>query len=118
MQLRREAPVVGLSKRTLRNWIEETRAPLLKEWPAVRHLGMHDRRRTFATDASYSLAFAGVPIAEQLVISWGGWKQTSKGRETFRQNYLGPVRDPVTAEARGALGCQTGRRRCLPFDRG
>lgn len=39
-------------------------------------LGMHDLRRTWATDAYYSLAFAGVSIAEQLTMSWGGWDQT------------------------------------------
>ncbi|WP_246308035.1 hypothetical protein [Halorarum salinum] len=39
------------------------------------------------------------PSNEQLVMSWGGWAQTSTGRETFLQNYLGPVPDHVTAQA-------------------
>lgn len=42
-----------------------------------------------ATDTYYSLAVARVPIAEQLVMSWRGCKQTVKGRDTFRTNYLG-----------------------------
>lgn len=47
------------------------------------------------TDLHYSLAVQGVPIAEHVVIRWGGWKQT--GHDTFRENYLGPVPDHITA---------------------
>ncbi|WP_246310165.1 hypothetical protein [Halorarum halophilum] len=61
-------------------------------------LGMHDLRRTWATDSYYSLAFSGVPIAEQLVMSWGAWAQTSTGRETFRQTTSG--RSPTTPRPR------------------
>lgn len=85
--------VIDVGKRTVRNWIEDARDGLGEDWC---HVGMHDLRRTWATDTYYSLAFEGVPIAEQLVMSWGGWKQTSTGRETFRENYLGPVPDHIT----------------------
>lgn len=93
-------PVIDKSKRTIRNWIQDVRE-IFVDGPehAAHSLGMHDLRRTWATDSYYSLAFAGVPIAEQLIMSWGGWKQTTTGRETFRQNYLGPVPDHVTARA-------------------
>lgn len=102
-ELRQDATLVDVSRRSLRNWIADAREVLLDVDDAADELGMHDLRRTWATDSYYSLALAGVPIAEQLVMSWGGWKQTSTGRETFRENYLGPVPDHVTAEALGYL---------------
>lgn len=92
---RKDAPIVDVSKRSLRNWMNDARDELGDEYD---DLGMHDLRRTWATDTFYSLAFEGVPIAEELVMSWGGWTMTATGRETFRQNYLGPVPDRVTAE--------------------
>ncbi len=60
---------------------------------------MHDLRRTWATDTYYSLAFSGVPIAEQLTMGWGGWAMTASGRETFRENYLGPEPDHIARKA-------------------
>lgn len=101
-RMTKDDPVVDVTKRSVRNWIADAREVLVDECAV--HLGMHDLRRTWATDSYYSLALAGVPIAEQLVMSWGGWKHTSTGRETFRQNYLGPVPDHVTAEAVQHLG--------------
>jgi len=98
-RMNQDEPVVDVGKRQVRNWIEDAREALVDVDERAESLGMHDLRRTWATDSYYSLAFAGVPIAEQLVMSWGGWKQTTTGRETFRQNYLGPVPDHVTAEA-------------------
>lgn len=98
-RMNRDEEIVDVSKRTLRNWIADAREALLDVDDQASALGMHDLRRTWATDSYYSLALEGVPIAEQLVMSWGGWKQTSTGRETFRENYLGPVPDHVTAEA-------------------
>lgn len=98
-RMNQDEPIVDVSKRSVRNWIEAARAALLDVDERAEALGMHDLRRTWATDSYYSLALAGVPIAEQLTMSWGGWKQTSTGRETFRENYLGPVPDHVTAEA-------------------
>lgn len=91
-QLRKDEPVVDVSTRSLRNWIRDAREELVDELgEEVLELGMHDLRRSWATDTYYSLAFAGVPIAEELVLSWGGWEHSSTGVETFRQNYLGPV---------------------------
>jgi len=89
-------PIITVSKRSVRNWITDARDELGEDYA---QLGMHDLRRTWATDTFYSLAFEGVPIAEELVMSWGGWKMTATGRETFRENYLGPVPDHVTAQA-------------------
>lgn len=106
-QMRLDEPVVHVGKRQVRNWIEDARDQVRSlddaesYWPL---LGMHDLRRTWATDSYYSLAFRGVPIAEQLTMSWGGWAQTESGRETFRENYLGPVPDHVTAQAVEHLG--------------
>ena len=93
-------PIIEVSKRSVRNWITDAREQLGDEYL---DLGMHDLRRTWATDTFYSLAFEGVPIAEELVMSWGGWKMTATGRETFRQNYLGPVPDHITAQALESL---------------
>lgn len=104
-QLRQDQSIIDVSTRSLQNWICEARSDLAEraetsvEADAMGDLGMHDLRRTWATSTYYALAFAGVPIAEQLVMSWGGWKQTQTGRETFRQNYLGPVPDEITGQA-------------------
>lgn len=92
--------VITVGKRAVRKWIEGYREELGDEW---QHVGMHDLRRTWATDTYYSLAFEGVPIAEQLTMSWGGWKQTTTGRETFRENYLGPVPDHITERSLSLL---------------
>lgn len=93
--------VVDNATRTLRQWINGACDALGDEYG---HVGMHDLRRTWATDTFYSLAFEGVPIAEELTMSWGGWKQTSTGIETFRENYLGPVPDHITEQAMELLG--------------
>lgn len=98
-RINQDEEIVDVSKRTVRNWIGDAREVLVDVDERAEALGMHDLRRTWATDSYYSLALAGVPIAEQLTMSWGGWKQTSTGRETFRENYLGPVPDHVAAEA-------------------
>jgi integrase len=100
-RLRQDESLVGVSKKTLRDWIAAARETLAddtdtSEWHDV---GMHDLRRTWATDTFYTLAFEGVPIAEELTMGWGGWAMTSTGRETFRNNYLGPEPDHVAANA-------------------
>lgn len=99
--INQDEPLLGVSKRTLRDWIAAAREQLADEtgndvWNDV---GMHDLRRTWATDTFYTLAFEGVPIAEELTMGWGGWAMTSTGRETFRNNYLGPEPDHVAADA-------------------
>lgn len=98
---RKDDPLIDVNPRTVRQWIYDAREIL--EEPAASELGMHDLRRTWATSTYYSLAIRGVPIAEELTMSWGGWAHTDTGRETFRQNYLGPVPDFIVADCFDAL---------------
>lgn len=99
--LRKDDPLVDVSKRTVRSWIREAREQLANRTGDDRWLDvtMHDLRRTWATDSFYSLAFAGVPIAEELTMGWGGWAMTESGRSTFRENYLGPEPDHIAVRA-------------------
>lgn len=94
--MRQDLPLIDVSRKSIRNWIDDATDELGEEF---RDVTMHDLRRTWATDTFYSLAFAGVPIAEELTMAWGGWAMTATGRETFRENYLGPVPDHITASA-------------------
>jgi integrase len=98
---RKDDPLLDVNPRTVRTWVYDAREVL--DEPAASELGMHDLRRTWATSTYYALAVHGVPIAEELTMSWGGWAHTSTGRETFRNNYLGPVPDRIVAECLGAL---------------
>lgn len=98
---RKHEPILDVTTKALRDWIQQAREILAEgtgndTW---HHAGMHDLRRTWATSTFYSLAFAGVPIAEELTMGWGGWKMTASGRETFRENYLGPEPDHIAAQA-------------------
>lgn len=100
---RKDEPVIDRdATRTVQRWVENAGAELAgredepDEWRFVR---MHDLRRTWATDTYYTLAFDGVPIAEQLTMGWGGWAMTESGRRTFRENYLGPEPDHIAASA-------------------
>lgn len=104
--LRKDESLLDVETRTLRNWIRTAREELVQEGTLQEdavELTMHDLRRSWATDSYYSLAFAGVPISEQLTMSWGGWTQTSTGRETFREHYLGPVPDWLVQKVSGKL---------------
>lgn len=107
--LRQDEELVGVGKRALRTWMADVRGQLVDREVSERRaagwseLGWHDLRRTWATDGYYSLAVAGVPVAEQLILSWGGWRQNEKGRSTFRESYLGPVPDHVVASTVGDL---------------
>ena len=97
----RNDTVIDIATRTMRSWMKQHREEIAEEtgddnWLTVT---MHDLRRTFATDTFYSLAFEGVPIAEELTKSFGGWKMTATGRETFRSAYLGPIPDHITRQA-------------------
>ena len=100
-RIRKDEPLVDVSKRQVRNWISNATESLEERSDngSWRLVGMHDLRRTWSTDSYYSLAFRGVPIAEQLVMSWGGWAQTETGRSTWRQNYLGPIPDHISRDA-------------------
>ncbi|RDZ39359.1 integrase, partial [Haloferax sp. Atlit-19N] len=104
-RMRTDESVIDVSTRSLRDWVVDAREQLADDLDDDRwhDLGMHDLRRTWATDTFYSLAFEGVPIAEELTMAWGGWAMTDSGRETFRRNYLGPVPDHVTSRAMAHL---------------
>jgi integrase len=106
---RKDDPLIEFNKRTLRNWIKDA-AEVLDE-PADEALSMHDLRRTWATQTFYAMATAGVPIAEQLTMSWGGWAHTSTGRQTFRESYLGPVPDRVVLQCLDEIPFETGPER-------
>lgn len=108
--LGKHEPLVDVGERTLRKWIADAREHIADlhdggadETAAWRNLRMHDLRRTWATDTFYSLAYEGVPIAEELTMGWGGWTMTSTGRQTFRNSYLGPEPDHITARATSHL---------------
>lgn len=99
-------PVVDRSEKQVRRWVRSAASEIaettgVEAWDWVRP---HDLRRTWATDCFYSLAFDGVPIAEELTMSWGGWVMTESGRRTFRENYLGPEPDHVAVDAMGRAG--------------
>jgi len=100
-QLRQDQHLIDVSTRSLRDWIQKARKEIAEDLDDDRwlQLGMHDLRRTWATDTYYTLAFDGVPIAEQLTMGWGGWKMTESGRSTFRENYLGPEPDYIAIHA-------------------
>lgn len=102
-QLRQDDSLVDVSTRSVRNWMADARQTLRETTERADDLGMHDLRRTWATNSYYTLALAGVPIAEQLVMSWGGWKQSETGRDTFRSNYLRPVPDHVVGDVGSRL---------------
>ena len=94
--LSREAPVIDRTADTVTRWVRTAVETLVDDGPdGWRHVRPHDLRRTWATGTYYSLAVGGVPPAEQLTMSWGGWEQSESGRQTFRQSYLGPVPDHV-----------------------
>jgi len=97
--------VVQVTTKTLRDWIQTAREQLRAstgddDW---QYVGMHDLRRTWATTTFYTLAFDGNPIAEELTMGWGGWKMTDSGRQTFRENYLGPEPDFIAGAAMETL---------------
>jgi len=95
-RVRKDDPLIDVSKRTVRQWVYDARETL--DEPAASELGMHDLRRTWATQMFYALAFSGNPIARELVMSWGGWSHTATGEETFKSAYLGPVPEWLVSE--------------------
>jgi integrase len=76
----RDAGGDGVSTRTLRRWIKQTRDELADEgderW---RHVSMHDLRRSWATNLKAS------EVDALLVLDWGGWEDL----ETFLNHYRG-----------------------------
>lgn len=59
---------------------------------------VHPKGVPLDVEAPDHLAFSGVPIAEELTMGWGGWKMTDSGRQTFRENYLGPEPDWIAGQ--------------------
>lgn len=99
-------PVIDRSKKQIQRWIKDAALALAADTgdPDWEYVRAHDLRRTWATDTYYTLAFHGVPIAEQLVMGWGGWVMSESGRRTFRQNYLGPEPDHIAHQAMDIAG--------------
>lgn len=102
----KDQPVIDRSTKQIQRWVKSAAESIrqntaIDDWQYVRP---HDLRRTWATDTYYTLAFHGVPIAEQLVMGWGGWAMTESGRKTFRQNYLGPEPDHIAEQAMETAG--------------
>lgn len=89
-----------VKKRQVRRWLENVRSELFEKTgvDGWQYLSMHDLRRTWATETYWSLATEGVPSAEEMTMSWGGWAKTETGRATFRESYLGPVPDHITLQ--------------------
>lgn len=101
LRYRRPEGISVDSTRSLDRWMSDARAELADQTgnDAWGWVTVHDLRRTWATELYYQLSASNIGIAEELVMSWGGWRQTASGRETFRQHYLGPVPEHVTAGA-------------------
>jgi hypothetical protein len=98
---RADEPLIIATKKPIRDWIQDARDELAAETDidAWIHVSMHDRRRTWATQTFYTLAYNGVPIGAEPTIGWGGWATTASGRKTFRENYLGPEPDWIAIQA-------------------
>ena len=90
-----DAPLVDVSKRTIRRWVEKARDGLAettgKEY--WRHLGYHDLRRTWAT----SLRSADVDAI--VVLDWGGWSDL----ESFLDHYRGTHSPEAQKRERGKV---------------
>lgn len=86
----------GVSTRTLRRWMQNTREELAAEADNDRwlHLSFHDLRRTWAT----ALALDN-EINPMLVCDWGGWEDL----ETFLDHYRGVFTPQVQKEERGKV---------------
>ncbi|MFC7069506.1 site-specific integrase [Halobaculum lipolyticum] len=99
--LAKDEPVIDRVTKTVQRWASTAAEQLDDAEPAKawNHVTFHDLRRTWATDTFYTLAFHGVPIAEELTMGWGGWAMSESGRRTFRENYLGPEPDHIAHQA-------------------
>lgn len=100
-KLRKDEKLIGVANRTMRSWMADLRDEIAEDTGESQYqkLSLHDLRRTWATDTFYTLAFNGVPIAEELTMSWGGWAMSETGRQTFREHYLGPVPDHIVRDS-------------------
>lgn len=64
-----DAPVVDVSKRTLRRWMTDATQTLVEDTdePGWQHVGFHDLRRTWATQ------LRSADVDAMVVCDWGGW---------------------------------------------
>lgn len=76
-----DVPIVSVTTRTLRRWVERATETLLDETgdPGWEFVGMHDLRRTWATSLKSS------DVDAMVVCDWGGWDDL----ETFLNHYRG-----------------------------
>jgi integrase len=90
------APVVDVSTRTLRRWIARYGEELADsdEEPMWTELGMHDLRRTWATQLK------GHDVDAMIVCDWGGWADL----ETFLDHYRGKFSPEAQRQQREKVG--------------
>jgi integrase len=76
-----DAPLVDVSKRTLRRWMDSATAELEAETeePGWAFVGFHDLRRTWATQ------LRSADVDAMVVCDWGGWDDL----DTFLDHYRG-----------------------------
>ncbi|MFC7072977.1 tyrosine-type recombinase/integrase [Halovenus rubra] len=76
-----DAPLVDVTKRTLRRWMENATEQLQEETddPGWQFVGFHDLRRTWATQ------LRSADVDAMVVCDWGGWESL----ETFLDHYRG-----------------------------
>jgi integrase len=76
-----DAPLVDISKRTLRRWMDSATAELEAETdePGWAFVGFHDLRRTWATQ------LRSADVDAMVVCDWGGWDDL----DTFLDHYRG-----------------------------
>lgn len=90
-----DAPLVDVSTRTLRRWIEATREHLVEETgdPDWEYLTFHDLRGTWAT------SLKSAEVDPMLVCDWGGWSDL----ETFLDHYRGDFTPDAQRRERGKV---------------
>jgi len=87
-----DAPIVDVSTRTLRRWIDKTGRRIAADTDEElwENLTMHDLRRTWAT------SLKGEEVDAMLVCDWGGWSDL----EVFLEHYRGKFSPEVQRKQR------------------
>jgi integrase len=90
-----DTPIVDVTTRTVRRWIEDARERLRAETgdPDWQYLGYHDLRGTWAT------ALKSADVDPMLVCDWGGWSNL----ETFLEHYRGDFTPDAQRRERGKV---------------
>jgi integrase len=89
--LRKDEPIVDVTKETVRNWVKWAGEDLADGTQYWEHVRTHDCRRTWATHTYWRLSG---DRAREVVMEWGGWTDV----QTFIQNYLGAIPDSVAID--------------------